>query len=114
MTNRTAGYVKVVLLSWGIGFFAFLCVIIVVGFLIQMFVCFLMYKPISKLPDNFQPFRPEFVFLMLVSIANFVIPFLNSLLVTDGFKNYFTSIGDQSNGDCGMGVGLACAIAGVC
>ena len=87
MTNRTAGYVKVVLLSWGIGFFAFLCVIIVVGFLIQMFVCFLMYKPISKLPDNFQPFRPEFVFLMLVSIANFVIPFLNSLLVTDAFKN---------------------------
>ncbi|MDE0936479.1 MAG: hypothetical protein OSA89_11235 [Mariniblastus sp.] len=96
------------------GFFAFLCVIIVVGFLIQIVVCFLMYKPISKLPEKFRPFSPGLVFLMLVPIANFVMPFLISLSVTDGFKNYFTSIGDHSNGDCGKGVGLAWAIAVVC
>ena len=70
-----------------IAFFAFLCVIIVVGFLIQIVVCFLMFKPISKLPEKFRPFSPGLVFLLLVPIANFVMPYMISLSVTDGFKN---------------------------
>jgi hypothetical protein len=96
------------------GFLAFLCVILTVVFVINVIVCFLLYKPLSKLPESFRPFNPGLVFLMLIPIANFVMPFMISISFTDGFKNYFESIGDQSNGDCGKTIGLVWAIAGVC
>lgn len=96
------------------GILAFICIILTVVFVINVIVCFLMYKPLSKLPESFRPFNPGLVFLMLVPIANFVMPFLISISFTDGFKNYFGSIGDQSNGDCGKTIGLVWAIAAVC
>jgi len=107
MTPEVAGTMFATLL-------AFLCVILTVVFVINVIVCFLLYKPLSKLPESFRPFNPGLVFLMLIPIANFVMPFMISISFTDGFKNYFESIGDQSNGDCGKTIGLVWAIAGVC
>lgn len=96
------------------GFLAFLCVILTVVFVVNVIVCFLMYKPLSKLPESYRPFSPGLVFLMLIPIANFIMPFLISISFTNGFKNYFGSVGDQSNGDCGKTIGLVWAIASVC
>ena len=96
------------------GFLAFVCIALAVFFVINVIVCFLIYKPLSKLPKNLHPFNPGLVFLMLVPIANFVMPFMISTSFIDGFKNYFASVGDQSNGDCGKTIGLTWAIASVC
>ena len=96
------------------GLFAFICIIITVIFVLNVIVCFLMYKPLSKLPVSFRPFNPGLVFLMLIPIANFIMPFLISTSFIDGFQKYFGSVGDQSNGDCGKTIGLTWAIATVC
>ncbi len=91
-----------------------ICVVLVVAFVISVVTCFLIYKPFSKLPESFRPFQPGLVFLMLVPIANLVMPFMISISVTDGFKRYFESVGDNSKGDCGKSIGLAWAIGLVC
>ncbi len=80
-------------------FLTFICVVVVIAFVISVVTCFLIYKPFSKLPESFRPFQPGLVFLMLVPFANLVMPFMISISVTDGFKRYFESVGDNSKGD---------------
>lgn len=86
---------------------AFLAVAVVIGLLIGALVAWLIYKPYSKLPREHQTLAPGLCFLLMVPVANLVMPIILGIKLPEAFASYFDAT-DQSHetGDAGKAVGL--------
>lgn len=97
----------------GVGL-AIIAVVLVIFIAIAVLVCWLMYKPYSKLPAEFQQMKPGMIFLMLIPLFGLVWAFFIALQLPASFKSYFDSVGDTTVGEAGKGVALAWAICSAC
>jgi hypothetical protein len=98
----------------GIGILLFALLVTAIIIAIAIVVCWLLYKNYKKVPPQFQTLSPGLVWLMLVPLANIVMPIIIGMQVPEAFKRYFDSIGDTSVGDAGKQVGLIWGIAALC
>lgn len=97
----------------GIGL-ALIAVALVIVIAVSALICWLIYKPYSKLPAQFQQMKPGMIFLMMIPFFGLVWAFFIALQVPASFKSYFDSVGDTTVGDAGKGIALAWAICAAC
>lgn len=93
----------------GVGI-AVLLVALVFVLAIYALVAWLLYRPYSKLPAEYQQLGPGLVWLFVIPIFNLFWMFVLAIKLPASFKAYFEAAGDDSIGDAGKGIGLACAI----
>ena len=99
----------------GVGFLLVVIAIgLVIGIGIAFLISWLMYKPYSKVPEQFQVMKPGMVFLMMIPLFGLVWSFFIASQLPQSFKAYFDSVGDQTVGDAGKNIGLAWAICAAC
>lgn len=91
---------------------------IVIGILIflaiQIFICYVLFKVLDRVPMQFRQMSPGLTFLLLIPLFSIIWTFFVVLKVSGSLQAYFTTQGDTSVGSCGQGVGLAWAILGAC
>jgi hypothetical protein len=83
------------------GFFAVLCAIFVFGILIQVAVCYLLYKDLASIPEEHQKQSPAMVWLLLIPLVNIVWNFFVFPKIAESFKSYFDSVNVLDVDDCG-------------
>ena len=79
---------------------------VIIGLLIGLLVAWLIYKPYSKLPSQYHTLAPGLCFLLIVPLANIVMPIILGLKIPEAFGAYFADRGDTSVGDAGKSVGM--------
>lgn len=87
-----------------------------VGIAISVVPIILIYMDFQRIPSGFRKLEPGLVWLLLIPCFHLVWNFFVFPGLSDSFKAYFNSIGDNSVGNCGreMGLGYAiCAAASV-
>ena len=88
---------------------------IVIGLIIGAIVAFLIYKPYSKLPAEHQTIAPGLCFLLLVPVANLVMPIILGTKIPEAFANHFATTGQSAEtGDAGKSIGLWWGISTLC
>ena len=69
-----------------------------------------LYIDYQRVPPAFRKLDPALVWLLLIPCFNSIWNFFVYPKLSDSFAAYFQSIGDNSVGDCGRGLGLAYSI----
>jgi len=100
------------LIPMAIGMFALY--LILFSFVINVVVCFLLYRLFQAVPPRCQRLTPELVWLLLIPVFNLAWNFVVFLKLSDSYQVCFEQLGDRSAGECNRGLGLAYAILCVC
>jgi cobalamin synthase len=101
------GEAIVMVLAIGVG--------LVVGIAISAVVCFLLYTILQRIPPEHRQQEPAMVWLLLIPCFNLVWNFFVFPKVSDSFKSYFTSVGDETVGDCSRTLSMAyCIVSCLC
>jgi hypothetical protein len=82
-----------------------------VGLAISLIPVILIYLDFQRIPRGFRKIEPGLVFLLLIPCFHLVWNFFVFPGLSDSFKAYFNSIGDNSVGTCGRELGLGYAIS---
>jgi hypothetical protein len=89
----------------------FFIVLLILGMLSLGIVAIVfLYIDFDRVPPAFRKLDPGLVWLLLIPCFSIVWNFFVFPRLSDSFKAYFQSIGDESVGDCGRGLGLGYAI----
>lgn len=78
----------------------------VLMFLLVGVVAYLLSTALSAVPENFREMPPMLPWLLFIPLVNIVILILAFIKVPKSLNKYLTSIGDNSQGDCGEKLGL--------
>jgi heme/copper-type cytochrome/quinol oxidase subunit 2 len=92
-----------------IGLFVYL-VLAGIALCVHIVVCFFLYKFYQRVPQQFRKMEPGMVWLLLIPCFNLVWNFFVYIRLSRSLKGYFNSVGNQTVGDCGEGLGLAFSI----
>ncbi len=92
-----------------IGLFVYL-IIAGVALCVHIIVCFFLYRFFRRVPQQFRKMEPGLVWLLLIPCFNLVWNFFVYIRLPRSIKAYFNSVGNQTMGDCGEGLGLALSI----
>jgi uncharacterized membrane protein len=95
-----------------IGLFFWL-VVAGVGLIIDIVVCFFLYKIFNRVPVQYRVMEPGLVWLLIIPCFNLVWNFFVFIRLSRSLKRYFNSVGNQAVGDCGEGLGLGYSICEV-
>lgn len=87
-------------------------VVFLVSFPIQIWVCWLLYSCLQRIPISFRQQRPGMAFLLLIPVANIFLNFKVFPLLARSYRAYFDSIGKLDVGDCGYEMGVAYCVCG--
>jgi hypothetical protein len=90
--------------------FMYMAIVAVIGISIAMFICWMLYSCLKRIPESFRLQQPGLAFLLLIPFFNLVWNFFVYPPLAKSYKAYFDSKGDTSVGDCGYGIGLAYSI----
>jgi len=77
---------------------------------VHIVVCFFLFKFYKRVPPQFRIMEPGLVWLLLIPCFNLVWNFFVYIRLSRSLKKYFNSVGNQTVGDCGEGLGLAFSI----
>lgn len=69
-------------------------------------ICFLVIKNYNAIPAEHRKMEPGKVWLMMIPLFNLYWAFPVFLGLADSYKSYFSSVGDESVGDCGRQLNL--------
>lgn len=100
----------------GIGIIIIALIAAVIGLAIAIFILYLLYSVLARVPEPYRKMAPGMVFLLLIPLFNIVWIFFTVLNVSGSLKNYFDSVGRTDVGDCGKAIGLGwaiCVVAGI-
>ena len=89
-------------------------VALLIGLAIAAAICVMLHIIQARVPEEHQKISPPAIWLMLIPLFGLVWNFFVFQRIPDSYKSYFDSVGDQSVGDCGKGVGLWYAICAAC
>lgn len=92
-----------------IGLFVYL-ILVGIALCVHIVVCFFLYKFYKRVPQQFRKMEPGMVWLLLIPCFNLVWNFFVYIRLPRSLKGYFNSVGNQTVGDCGEGLGLAFSI----
>jgi hypothetical protein len=95
-----------------IGLFFWL-VVAGVGLIIDIVVCFFLYKIFNRVPVQYRVMEPGLVWLLIIPCFNLVWNFFVFIRLSRSLKRYFNSVGNQTVADCGEGLGLGYSICEV-
>lgn len=95
-------------------FLVILFVALLIGMAIAVGICIMLHVIQARVPVEHQKISPGMIWLMLIPLFGLVWNFFVFQRIPESYKSYFDSIGDQSVGDCGKGVGLWYAICAAC
>lgn len=84
-----------------------------VGLILDLIVCFFLYKIFQRVPTQFRVMEPGLVWLLIIPCFNLVWNFFVFIRLSRSLKRYFNSVGNQTVGDCGEGLGLGYSICEV-
>jgi len=79
-------------------------------FALSIVAIILVYMDFERVPRGCRKLEPGLVWLLLIPCFNLVWNFFVFPGLSDSFKAYFNSIGDNSVGNCGRDLGLGYAI----
>lgn len=100
--------------AWGaVLLFVFLG-LLVVRFLIQFFVCWMVYRAAEAVPPEHREIEPALAFLLLIPCLEIFLAFLVQPCVARSYRRWFAARGVTSEGDCGEGLAWWYAITSVC
>jgi hypothetical protein len=89
-------------------------VAILIGLAIAAAICAMLHIIQARVPEEHRTISPLAIWLMLIPFFGLIWNFFVFQRIPESYKNYFDSIGDQSVGDCGKGIGLWYAICAAC
>lgn len=95
-----------------VGLFFWL-VVVGVGLIFDLIICFFLYKIFQRVPTQFRVMEPGLVWLLIIPCFNLVWNFFVFIRLSRSLKRYFNSVGNQTVGDCGEGLGLGYSICEV-
>jgi hypothetical protein len=84
--------------------------ILLFSFAVSLVAIFLLYMDFERVPRGFRKLEPGLVWLLLIPCFNLVWNFFVFPGLSDSFRAYFNSVGDNSVGNCGRDLGIAYAI----
>ncbi|MGE5326354.1 MAG: hypothetical protein ACM3NO_04895 [Deltaproteobacteria bacterium] len=84
-----------------------------VGLILDLIVCFFLYKIFQRVPPQYRVMEPGLVWLLIIPCFNLVWNFFVFIRLSRSLKRYFNSVGNQTVGDCGEGLGLGYSICEV-
>ena len=84
-----------------------------VGLILDLIVCFFLYKVFNRVPVQYRVMEPGLVWLLIIPCFNLVWNFFVFIRLSRSLKRYFNSVGNQAVGDCGEGMGLGYSICEV-
>ena len=84
-----------------------------VGLILDLIVCFFLYKVFNRVPVQYRVMEPGLVWLLIIPCFNLVWNFFVFIRLSRSLKRYFNSVGNQTVGDCGEGMGLGYSICEV-
>lgn len=84
-----------------------------VGLIVDLVVCFFLYKVFNRVPVQYRVMEPGLVWLLIIPCFNLVWNFFVFIRLSRSLKRYFNSVGNQTVGDCGEGLGLGYSICEV-
>ncbi len=90
--------------------FMYMFIVAGIGLCIALFICWILYSCLKRIPESFRLQQPGLAFLLLIPFFNLVWNFFVYPPLAKSYKAYFDSKGDTSVGDCGYGIGLAYSI----
>ena len=96
------------LIGCGVGLAVALMMLAVV-LAISVFIAYLLYDALRRLPPRCQQMSPGLVFLMVVPFLGIFWLFVVVMRVAQAYQRYFADRDRTDVGDCGLGVGLAWA-----
>jgi len=74
------------------------------GLVISAVIAFLVYNVLKEIPAKHREMEPPLVWLLLIPCFNLVWNFFVYPGLAKSFKRYFDSVGDDTVGDCGLGL----------
>jgi magnesium-transporting ATPase (P-type) len=97
-----------------LGVFGFIVLAVLLALLI--FVYYLLYTCLKRIPQQYRLMEPGLVFLLLIPCFNLVWIFFVTSRISRSLQAYFASQGRTDVGDCGQQLGLwwsICVVAGM-
>ncbi len=91
-----------------------LFVALLIGLAIAVGICIMLHIIQARVPVEHQKISPGMIWLMLIPLFGLVWNFFVFQRIPDSYQSYFDSVGDESVGDCGKGIGLWYAICAAC
>ena len=91
-----------------------LLVILGVGLVISLVICYLLYEALKRVPSQFRQMDPPMVWLLMIPCFNLVWNFFVFPKISRSYKAYFEAAGNTEVGDCAEKLGLIYAICAVC
>lgn len=95
-------------------FLVIMAVALLIGLAIGIGICIMLHIIQARVPAEHQKITPGMIWLILIPIFGLVWNFFAFPRISESYKSYFDTVGDQSVGDCGKGVGLWYAICSAC
>lgn len=87
---------------------------LIVGFLLQLLVCWLVYNAALAIPKEHREIEPALAFLLLVPFLGVFLNFLVQPAVSRSYRRWFAARGVTTEGDCGESLAWWYAILCVC
>jgi hypothetical protein len=91
-----------------------LCGFLCLMFLVQVWVCWILYDAWNKVPQQCREGEPFHAWLLLVPICNLVMPFFVHPRISRSYRAYFAAYQVYDVGDCGEKKGTTFAILMAC
>jgi hypothetical protein len=85
-----------------------------IGIVINVVVCLLLYNALNAIPPQFRRQEPGLVWLLLIPLFHLVWNFFVFPKIGESYRDFFHSIGRADVGDGGRGIGLAFSICAAC
>ena len=85
---------------------------ILVGLAIAVAICWFLMICFQRIPAEHRKQKPEMVWLLLIPCFGVVWNFFVLPKLSESFKSYFDSVGQQDVGDCGRKLAMWCCILG--
>jgi hypothetical protein len=90
-----------------------LCVImfaILIGLAIQIFIIYLLYSAMDRLPQNARQLSAGLIWLLLIPLFNAIWLFFVVIRLSDSYHDYLVQRGDPHVDDCGKLMGILWAV----
>lgn len=94
--------------------FAILGIILLVVFVVQAVICYLVYINYKAIPPEHREMEPGMVWLNMIPCVALVWNFFVFPKLSKSYRNVFTANGVMDVGDCSEGLALAYAIVYAC
>lgn len=91
----------------------FVVIAVVISLAITIFVLYLLYTCLARIPQQYRLMEPAMVFLMLIPCFNIVWIFFVTARISRSFQAFFASHARTDVGDCGQQIGLWWSICAV-